>query len=140
MQLNLHLLVMYSLLVCRKMSAFTVFLDHWMKEENRAKRLQYYRTIGPKIQGALQAKVSLLLFEELLQAWQIPGLQSPELLGNIRFRAMVLVMFQAVSGECERCMQSVVRFEVHRQIHLMAICQNERCAHVQFFFEELFMM
>lgn len=120
------------------MSAFKVFLEHWLIEENLSKRKQYYRKMGQKIQGVIHAQESLLLFEELIHAWDIPDLRSHELVGKIIFRGMVLAMFRTVGGECEKCEQSVVRFEIHRQVHLMAVCQNERCAHVQFFFEDLF--
>ena len=121
----------------QEMSAFTIFLDHWMREENLSKRTSFYHQMGIKINGSIISKMQVRQFGEILAEFYQLGGQNHELFLLLRYMGERLVMINAPLGCCDACHQSVY-FHERQNNDLILVCQNERCRDVCFYFLELF--
>ena len=117
------------------MSAFTVFVDHWMVDENKAKKREYYRQMRGRILSTVMSKMWVSKFFEIMEQMAIQPTQ--RLWYRLRDLGMGLVMTHSSTGSCHRCGVGVFRFE-RRNNDMLLVCQEEHCREVVYFFEELF--
>lgn len=117
--------------------AFRIFIQHWMKEENEAKKKKYFKGLEEKIYSAVNMKKTFLEFDLLVELWN-NGDHSAKLRSRIYYFGMILAMFNGIKGVCFKCKKSVYRFEIYKTFNLIAICQNERCADVDLLFWDFF--
>lgn len=121
------------------MSAFNVFLDHWMREENKAKRMAFLQRKRVQINGSVINKLLVKRFGELLALFHRFGQADEELRRQLKHLGQNLVMCQAVCSPCRTCNCSVLKHEKDfRTNSLFVVCQNEHCRDVMFCFMGLF--
>lgn len=123
------------------LGVFNVFLDHWMIEENRAKRKDYFQRMRLKINGSLVSRHLVDRFFEMYETYEMAleqGDQGLNLLHQIQNSAMMLIVIRAVGGVCRTCGKSFMRFEIFQREDFMLVCQNERCRDITFFVINLF--
>ena len=106
-------------------------------EENRAKRLAFYRRMGVKTNGAVISKFQVLQFGQMMMEFFQLGGQDRDMFEQLRDTAARLVMIRAPTGCCDTCHQSIYCHE-RMENDLILVCQNERCRNVCFYFLDLF--
>lgn len=110
------------------MSAWNVFLDHWLIEENKAKRKDYFQKIKTKISLPVTRLMLVSVFKCLLRRFE--RMENREEKGRLSFelqnRAMMLVVIKALDGECEVCRMHCMGFEIEDN-HLWKVCQSQGC-------------
>lgn len=109
------------------MSAFQVFMDHWMIEENKAKKALQFKKRAAKIKVSNHIRLYVLRFWKHYDEWTDDEYQMPQKLRNYGF---FLGKSSAVQGECPYCSRSVQRFGLFKQngdTFLTISCQDKEC-------------
>lgn len=108
------------------MSVFKIFVEHWLVEENKARRTHRIKKRGIKIKTSVCVRLFVRRFFELMEQHVFGQDMSPKM----RNYGVFLGKSFAVGGVCRHCEKSVVRFEIFKeedQKILMISCQNEEC-------------
>lgn len=141
----------FSGIMCRqstKMDAFSVFIQHWMKEENEMKAQQWREMLRLRQNVACE---SILLNRRIIYAFKIiiatmmdmiaegdnDNEEFDELFEIANRLAVDVVVNEVVYGVCDHCESGLVKFRVEENCNDMAaVCRN--CEEVHMHLHNIF--
>lgn len=88
------------------MSVFQVYMDHWLIDENKAKRRTYFLDKRDRIKASIIIRLFVSRFFELLKAWPRDMDEIPKM----KNYGLYLAKRKAVAGLCRICKKNVRRF------------------------------
>lgn len=119
--------------------AFKVFLEHWVMEENKAKRRLILKSRQKKIKVSVFIRVYVLKFFETLEKLQTHDEfhpNHPVLRKQLRKYAYFLGKSGAPNQICRFCGHHITRFELNHFLEpercLFISCQNQYCGRTEF--------
>lgn len=128
------------------MEAFSIFIQHWLLEENKAKKEVYYTHCKKEFEKFIRNRkivLTLILLEEQLFQLMFQEddveMEHEEEIAEIAmvclFLAKKVGLGKEVLGICKSCEKGIVRFNIEEQTSVKAVCAH--CKEVRFCFENV---
>lgn len=118
--------------------AFHVFMEHWMAEENQAKRKEYFNKMRERVSYSLMIRHLVAEFHQKYEDFHRGGRTDIRLWIELQNRAMMLIVMGAIIRPCRICGRSCTKYQIRSNYHLMSVCQNQKCKDVSHFILDLF--
>lgn len=109
------------------MSVFKIFMNHWMIEENKAKKVLWFKEKTKKMHFFICTRLYVMRF---MMLYQQMGDEEYPMSTQLKKYAFFLGRSSAVQGCCLSCLRSVQRFsllERYGETFLIISCQDKEC-------------